>query len=99
MPDNNRYVIAMGGHYQVNKALGLDLGWNHVFMPKAHISPPFAGIAIPIHLTYVAPVFCRSYAVTEVYKEYHGDSDNSCSHIINSETLHAYYFLLLQLLF
>lgn len=40
MPDNNRYVVAFGGHYQTTKAVGLDLGWMHLFMNKAHINPP-----------------------------------------------------------
>ena len=40
MPDNNRYVIALGGHYQATSAIGLDLGWMHLFFNKAHISPP-----------------------------------------------------------
>ncbi len=40
LPDNNRYVIALGGHYQATKAIGLDLGWSHFFMQKAHVNPP-----------------------------------------------------------
>lgn len=40
MPDNDRYVVAFGGHYQATKAVGLDLGWMHLFMNKAHINPP-----------------------------------------------------------
>jgi long-chain fatty acid transport protein len=40
MPDNDRYVVAFGGHYQATKAVGFDLGWMHLFMNKAHISPP-----------------------------------------------------------
>lgn len=40
MPDNNRYIIAFGGHYQTTKTIGLDLGWMHLFMNKAHIDPP-----------------------------------------------------------
>lgn len=40
LPDNNHYVVALGGHYQASKAIGLDIGWNHVFMHKAHVSPP-----------------------------------------------------------
>lgn len=40
MPDNDRYVIAFGGHYQATKSIGYDLGWMHVFMNKAHINPP-----------------------------------------------------------
>lgn len=40
MPDNDRYVIALGGHYQATKAVGFDLSWMHVFFNKAHVSPP-----------------------------------------------------------
>lgn len=40
MPDNNRYIIALGGHVQATKTIGLDASWNHIFMNKAHINPP-----------------------------------------------------------
>lgn len=40
MPDNNRYIIAFGGHYQATKTIGLDAAWNHIFMNQAHINPP-----------------------------------------------------------
>lgn len=40
LPDNNRYVVACGGHYQATKAVGVDLGWMHVFFNKAHVAPP-----------------------------------------------------------
>jgi len=40
MPDNNRYVVAFGGHYQATKKIGLDLGWMHLFMNQAHVNPP-----------------------------------------------------------
>jgi long-chain fatty acid transport protein len=40
LPDNNRYAIALGGHYQAMKTLGLDLGWTHIFINKAHVIPP-----------------------------------------------------------
>lgn len=40
MPDNNRFVVAFGGHYQASKAIGLDLGWMHVFLQNASIAPP-----------------------------------------------------------
>jgi len=40
LPDNNRYVIALGAHYQAAKKLGLDIGWTHLFINKAHIIPP-----------------------------------------------------------
>lgn len=40
LPDNNRYVIAFGGHYQATKAWGFDLGWTHLFIHKANVNPP-----------------------------------------------------------
>lgn len=40
IPDNDRYVIALGAHYQANKAVGIDLGWTHFFFPQARIAPP-----------------------------------------------------------
>jgi long-chain fatty acid transport protein len=40
MPDNNRYIIAFGGHYQATKTIGFDAAWNHIFMNQAHINPP-----------------------------------------------------------
>jgi long-chain fatty acid transport protein len=40
LPDNNRYVVALGGHYQASKAVGLDLGWTHLFFKQANINPP-----------------------------------------------------------
>lgn len=40
LPDNNRYVFAVGGHYQATKSVGLDLGYTHLFMHKAHVAPP-----------------------------------------------------------
>lgn len=40
LPDNNRYVIAFGGHYQATKALGIDLGWTHLFIQETTVAPP-----------------------------------------------------------
>lgn len=40
LPDNNRYVIALGGHYQVTKAVGADLGWTHFFFAQSKVNPP-----------------------------------------------------------
>ncbi len=40
LPDNNRYVIALGGHYQATKSVGVDVGWSHFFLEKAHVNPP-----------------------------------------------------------
>lgn len=40
LPDNDRYVIALGGHYQALKAVGFDLGWTHFFFNQASIHPP-----------------------------------------------------------
>lgn len=40
LPDNNRYVFALGGHYQANRCFGFDLGWMHVIAGQAHVNPP-----------------------------------------------------------
>lgn len=40
LPDNNRYIIAFGGHYQATKTIGLDVSWNHLFIRQANINPP-----------------------------------------------------------
>jgi len=38
LPDQSRYVLAMGGHYQATKTLGFDLGWSHYFVKQASIN-------------------------------------------------------------
>lgn len=40
LPDNNRYAFAVGTHIQSTSTLGFDLGWSHIFIHKAHVSPP-----------------------------------------------------------
>lgn len=40
LPDNNRYVVALGEHYQATKTIGLDVGWMHLFVKQANINPP-----------------------------------------------------------
>ncbi len=40
VPDNNRYAVALGGHYQAVKCVGVDVGWTHLFVPRARINPP-----------------------------------------------------------
>jgi long-chain fatty acid transport protein len=41
IPDDNRYALALGGHYQATKALGFDLGWTHLFMVgNVGVNPP-----------------------------------------------------------
>lgn len=40
LPDNNRYVIALGGHYQATKTIGLDLNWMHLFVGQTRVNPP-----------------------------------------------------------
>ncbi len=39
LPDNNRYVIALGGHYKATKSVAVDLGWTHLFMKQARVNP------------------------------------------------------------
>jgi len=41
VPDNNRVAIALGGHFQAAKTLGVDLGWTHLFMVgTTTVNPP-----------------------------------------------------------
>lgn len=41
LPDNDRYVIALGGHFKATKNIGLDVGWTHFFMNStSSIHPP-----------------------------------------------------------
>jgi long-chain fatty acid transport protein len=40
LPDNDRYVVSFGGHFQATKTVGFDLGYAHVFINQAHINPP-----------------------------------------------------------
>jgi len=32
LPDGNRYALALGGHYQASKTIGVDAGWTHLFV-------------------------------------------------------------------
>ncbi len=38
LPDGNRVAVAVGGHYQYNDKLGVDVGWTHLFMKRARIN-------------------------------------------------------------
>lgn len=40
IPDSDHYAIAFGGHFQATKTFGIDLGWTHLFIANANISPP-----------------------------------------------------------
>jgi len=43
LPDQSRYVGAIGGHFQATKRLGFDLGWSHYFIvahADIHVSQP-----------------------------------------------------------
>lgn len=40
LPDNDRIIVGLGGHYQATKVVGLDLSWLHVFIRQANINPP-----------------------------------------------------------
>lgn len=55
LPDNSRYALAVGGHFQSSKALGFDLGWTHLMMKQASIqTPPIAaGDEIPLPVGHV----------------------------------------------
>jgi len=37
LPDQNRFALAFGGHYQLDKHLGVDAGYTHFFVKKAKI--------------------------------------------------------------
>lgn len=50
LPDSDRYDLAVGGHYQVNKAFGFDLGWTRVFLQRAAINPPLHPELFPLLL-------------------------------------------------
>lgn len=45
-PDNDRYGVSIGGHYQVMKPLGLDVGWTRVFVKNASLNPPLLPLLI-----------------------------------------------------
>lgn len=40
LPDGDRYAVALGGHFQATKTIGLDLGWSHIFFGKVKVNPP-----------------------------------------------------------
>jgi len=40
LPDGDRYIIALGGHLQATKTIGLDVGWLHVFANEVKLDPP-----------------------------------------------------------
>jgi long-chain fatty acid transport protein len=41
VPDNSRYALALGGHFQPTKTVGVDLGWTHLFIAsKTKVNPP-----------------------------------------------------------
>jgi long-chain fatty acid transport protein len=40
LPDNDRYIVAMGMHYQFTKAFGMDLSWDHFIMRSSNINTP-----------------------------------------------------------
>lgn len=38
LPDGSRFALAIGGHYQATKTVGVDVGWTHLFMKQAGIN-------------------------------------------------------------
>lgn len=40
LPDNDRYGLAVGAHYQFTKQMGFDVGWTHLWVKDASISAP-----------------------------------------------------------
>ena len=45
LPDQDHFILAVGAHYQLNKRIGLDAGWEHFFVKKAkiNVTQPVAG--------------------------------------------------------
>lgn len=39
LPDNDRFIVALGGHFQASPCVGVDLGWLHVFVNKVTVNP------------------------------------------------------------
>jgi len=37
-PDGDRYVTAVGAHYQADKAFGVDFGWAHFFLRRTRVN-------------------------------------------------------------
>lgn len=65
LPDSDRYDLAVGGHYQVSKALGFDLGWTRVFLQRAAINPPLHPELYPISLQQQAQG--KTFASADVF--------------------------------
>lgn len=40
LPDGDRYALALGGHFQATKTIGLDVGWSHIFFSQVKVNPP-----------------------------------------------------------
>lgn len=38
LPDSDRIAVAVGGHYQATKTVGLDIGWTHLFLKNTAIN-------------------------------------------------------------
>lgn len=62
LPDNDRYTVALGAHFQASKQVGVDIGWTHLFLVDANMNPPpqVTGaqiVAVNGHVTGGADVF------------------------------------------
>jgi long-chain fatty acid transport protein len=52
LPDNDRYVLALGGHYQATKTIGFDASYSHIFMAgSVNVNPPPQAIGAEIVTT------------------------------------------------
>ncbi|MCW5588833.1 MAG: transporter [Legionellales bacterium] len=38
LPDSNRIAVAVGAHFQPSEALGIDVGWTHLFLQNAPVN-------------------------------------------------------------
>ncbi|MFN7098360.1 MAG: OmpP1/FadL family transporter, partial [Gammaproteobacteria bacterium] len=50
LPDADRYNVAVGAHYQLNKKLGFDAGWTHLFIADGIVN---SGQTVAQQFTYV----------------------------------------------
>lgn len=46
LPDNDRYIVAAGAHYQASRTIGFDVGFAHVMMSKVRINPPIRTVGV-----------------------------------------------------
>lgn len=50
LPDADRLALAIGGHYQATKTIGLDVGWTHIFVKDIFIDNTTNVSATQVHI-------------------------------------------------